>query len=87
MRLFVYRQSTGAVSYNRLNANGQGTTNLGNTTWTTSWTSFTPLLLPGGAGGLFLYGGATGSAQVRQLNAAGSSSSSIWSASWTTGWR
>ncbi len=87
MRLFAYRQSTGAVSYNRLNANGQGTTHLGSATWTTNWTSFTPLLLPDGTGGFFIYGGATGSAQVRQLNAAGSTSSSIWSASWTTGWR
>ncbi len=86
-RLFAYRSSTGEVSYGRLRAEGQGSQHLGSGSWTTNWTSFTPLLLPDGSGGLFLYGGGTGSAQVRQLNAAGTGSSSIWSANWTTGWR
>lgn len=86
-RLFAYRSSTGQVSYGQLKAKGKGSKHLGGATWTTNWTSFTPLLLPDGSGGLFIYGGGTGNAQVRQLNAAGSSSSAIWSDDWTTGWR
>jgi hypothetical protein len=86
-RLFAYRASTGEVSYGRLRADGQGSEHLGSGTWTTNWTSITPMLLPGGKAGLFIYGAGTGSAQVRQFNAAGSGSSNIWSATWTTGWR
>ncbi len=86
-RLFAYRATTGAVSYSQFLAGGQGTTSLGSSTWTTSWTNITPMTLSNGDGGLFIYRGALGTAQTRQLNAAGSTSSEIWSGGWTAGWR
>lgn len=86
-RLFAYRATTGEVSYNRLLNDGQGTQNLSNGTWGTSWTNITPMTLSSGEAGLFIYRGGSGTAQTRELNAAGDGSSEIWSSSWTTGWR
>jgi Peptidase family M23 len=86
-RLFAYSAVTGDVSYNQLNNNGQGATALGTSSWTTTWTSVSPLLLSNGDAGLFIYRGALGGSQIRQFNAAGNGSSEIWSGSWTTGWR
>jgi hypothetical protein len=86
-RLFTYSATTGQVTYNQLLANGQGIQQLGSSSWTTSWTSFTPMLLSNGDAGVFIYRGALGSAQLRRFNAAGNSSTDIWNGSWTTGWR
>lgn len=85
--LFSYRANTGQVNTSRFLANGQGTTYLGAASWTTTWTSFTPMTLSNGDGGIFIYRGSAGTAQARQLSATGDSSSEIWSGSWTTGWR
>ena len=72
------------MKFLKVNANAQGVQTLGETTWTTPWTAFSPLLIDGDAH-ILAYKAHTGHRQLLKLNAAGSATT-IWSGSWTHGW-
>ena len=69
----------------KFNANAQGVQTLGEDTWTTQWTAFSPLLIDGDAH-ILAYKAGSGTVQTLKLNGAGSGISTIWSDSWTHGW-
>ena len=81
--LLRYKQATGAVSYDRIDAAGKGTKHLGSDVWATDWSTMSPFSLD--AQGHVLVYRTTGLAKVLKLNATGSDMTTIHTEGWTTG--
>ena len=83
--LLGYKAATGAVKHMKFAAGGQGVETLGESSWTTGWTTFSPLLIDGD-GHVLAYKAGSGRVKTLRLNVAGSSMSTVWTGAWTRGW-
>ena len=83
VRLVRYSQASGAVTFDRINANGQGIVNVGAANWTAQWSTLSPYSVSG-TGHILAYK-TTGVAKILKLNAAGSAISTLSTQGWTLG--
>lgn len=78
-----YKQSTGAVSFDKVAAGAKGLVHLGDSSWTRTWTTFSPFTL-GSTGHVLIYKSA-GLAKMLKLNAAGNDVTTTYEEGWTPG--
>jgi hypothetical protein len=83
--LLAYKNATGRVAIDRMNAGGAGTTNVWLANWTSGWTSFVPFTL-GGQPHYLAYKIGSGRVAIDRINAGGQGVTNLFSDEWTTGW-
>lgn len=69
----------------KLASGGQGIQTLGESTWTTGWTTFTPFFVDGHAH-VRAYKSGVGTLKTLKLSTAGTSMSTLATEMWPTGW-
>jgi hypothetical protein len=84
----VYMAGTGEVAIDRIWKDGKGVdVNIWKDKWSTGWTTFIPVHLPGDDKPYFLsYKQATGDVSIDRILEIGKGTKSVYSAKWTPGW-
>ncbi len=84
--LIVYNSATGSVHFDRINADGTGTTTLNAGTWAKGWSQVQVLRGPNNANYLIVYNSATGHVRFDRIKDDASGSVNVKDGSWALGW-